>query len=323
MVSRNRFELLRWMLLLGVFAGSCAAQPAPVGKSRLAEALQLHADGRFADAGTVFTELMRDVERSKPDSSFLGQVVDCLAVNEQAMGHYLQAESLLKRALTIAKKTGDNSREADVMTHQAELYMEQRRYADAEPILRQILQSGNGTMQILTLDDLAVISLWKHKYSEAEQLFRKAIGQIETELGPEDPMLTGSLFPLALMIASQRRASEAVDLADRAWQIVQTALPKVGAADMASSLSAMGVVYLRAGRLSQAQSFAQRALEIAENVYGPEHRRLATYLMGYAAVLRQVGNSREAKSLDKRAQTILAQSVRDNPPLAVTVNSLR
>jgi tetratricopeptide (TPR) repeat protein len=329
MLSRNRIGYLRGTALLAACACIAAAQPvvtqpiAGIGKN-LGEAFRLRSEGRYSEAQGIFAELRREAERDQPGTGALAQALDCEALNEQAMGHYLEAERLLHRALAILAKVADDSTVAVAKTHLAELYLEERRPRDAEPLLREAAGNLSGLSLATSLEDLAVVDVWKQKYSEAEQLLRRALNLTEAELGGRDPLLTGSLQPLALVLTLEHRGDEAVELAERAWRIVQAASRPVPPPDRACTLNALAVIYLRAGRPRQALPYAQESLAIAEQLFGPAQPKLAFYLQTNAAVLKQSGQKREAKAMEQRAQAIRVQSARDNPArLTVSVSSLR
>jgi hypothetical protein len=64
--------------------------------------------------------------------------------------------------------------------------------------------------------------------------------------------------------------------------------------------------------MDDAESFYRRALAILEIHDGPDHPDVATTLLNYAGLLRQVKRKGEAQRLEERARAILAS--RTPPP---------
>ena len=330
MVSLQKVRLVRESALVLALACGAAAQTATTNQ-QLDQGAQFRALGQYEQAKTVFTALLHETERLQPESRFLATVLDHLGRTEQGMGNYLDAEKNYNRALVILQRNaGSEATAAEVETHLAEVYQEQRRPLDAEPLLRHAIEVMRSQPKLdavalaVTQTDLAVIRGMQGKHAEAERLLRQALTELETELGREHPFLAAVLCPLTGVLIVEKRFKEAVEPAERMWRLLQSSGTRIGAPDMASALDALGVVYARTGRTAEAESYAKRAITMAEGVYGPEHPRMASYLINYAFVLKHLHRKDEAKSLEQRAQVILAQSARDNPTQhTVSVNALR
>jgi hypothetical protein len=86
----------------------------------------------------------------------------------------------------------------------------------------------------------------------------------------------------------------------------------------------LSVVYFRAGRTVEAESYGRQCITRAEALLGPRNPSLGLYLANYAAVLKQMGRKSEAKEIQQRAGAILAQSAHGNSSgLTVNVDAIR
>jgi tetratricopeptide (TPR) repeat protein len=331
MVSLKKLRPVQGATLVLLLASGAAAQTA-TAVERLAEGEQLRAQGRYAEAHKVFAALLHEAGASQLCSSLMIQVLDNQGRTEHGLGNYVEAESLLKRALSACRKDAspDDREVNQVKIHLAEVYVEERRPDDADPLLRQAAASlRNGPVPDpvslgITYNDLAVACAMRRNWTEAEALLRQALALLEGALGVNDPVLASTLNPLAALMLAQHRYAEAVAPAERAWKILQADAPHIADKDLAGSLDALGVVYWRNGRMREAEACAGQAAAMAEAIYGPDHPYVGYYLANYAAILKQLNRKTEAAKAAKRANAILAQSARDNPTQhTVSVNALR
>ncbi len=323
MVSRNRV-VCAWGLMVLLASAASAGDIA----AQILDGQRLRGRGQYAEAEKIFTQLLKDAD---PGTRTAAVVMDHLALTYQGMGHYLDAEGMFAKSLVIWKKL-DNAKldEANVETHLAELYLEERKPADAEPLLMQAIDTlrampnPDKVALAVNMNVLAVVYAVQQKGDEGERLLREGLRLLEVELGPEHPMVVSSLTPLTGVLLAQHRYSDAVEPAERAWKILRSSAPHIGDPDLASALDALGLVYAHTGRITEAESVAKQAVDMAERVYGPQHPRTARYLKTYASILQQMNRKSEAKALVKRADGILAQSALDNPTQhTVRANSLR
>jgi len=331
MVSLNRVRFAWIAPLVAGLAGAAAAQTVDFDE-RLREGQQLYTQGRYTDAEQLLGAALREAEREQLGSGLVARILDLRGQTEEALGNYVEAENVLNRALAICRQSAapGNTSASAVATHLAELYLVERRPADAEPLLRRSIAAieskgaGNGVPLAVNEADLAVALGQQRKFGEAEHLLREALKLLEAELGPNHPTLVGVLLPLTGVLIAAHRCAEAVEPAERAWQITRAAAPRIGDPDIAATLDTMGLVYWKAGRPQEAEVYSEQAVAVAEGVYGPDQRQLGWYLKNYAGILRQLGRKSEAKALDERAKAILAENARrSSGSRTVDVNALR
>jgi tetratricopeptide (TPR) repeat protein len=308
--------------LSAAFAVTAAAQTNAF--DRLAEAQQLRAQTRFAEARTAFAQLLAG---TAADSRNAAVILDDIGVNELEAGNYAKSEAAFNRSLDILRNSHfDDPILTAVKTHLGELYIAEQRSDDALSLLRQAAAGLRGAIHTnrlalaLTYNDLATVYVLKHKFDEAETLLRQSMAMVETELGPDDIGIIGCLLTLTGLQLAQHRYAEAVGPAERAWQILRSSSESVSRTYQAATFSVLGAVYMHTGRLTEAETFARRAVEIAQAASSPDDPQLAVYLSNYANILRREDRKKDARDAQSRADAILARNSSAESLYGYTVN---
>lgn len=301
-----------WVASLAAALACCASAQTGDSVDMLTTGQHLRAEGHFAEARTAFTALLRNVETDQT-GRLSAVVLDNLAINEQDSGAYTQAETDFNQALGKFHGAKDDAIQLNVKTHLAELYIMEQRPEDAEPLLRhvaaalQTIEHPDHLALAVVYEDLAVAQMMQGKFHDPETLLRQSMALEETELGPKNPKLAGSLLTYATVLTMQHRNANAVGPAERGWQILENTDQPVSKPYRASAMTVLSVIYFRAGRLAEAQSFAQQSVDLGEESLGPYHPRLASYLDNYAYILKHADHKKEAKEVQKRADAIRDQ----------------
>ncbi len=242
--------------------------------------------GRFSEAERYLRRALTEVDLSEPDRALL---LTNLSLVDREAGRMNAAEALLDQAIAIESQTlsPEDGRLLLARAALAELFLMERRYQQAQPMLEELLAAfekhpGRWQQEIATLlGDLGVVRQIQGKNVEAIDLLLRAIAMHEAELGSEHPILLRPLVNLA------------------------RALAEVGKADDA------GAIF-------------HRAVEIAEQRLGPEHPAYSDVLLSYAAFLRSTGHKREAKSLEARSRDARRENARrDGADLIVDASAFR
>lgn len=301
-------------VMAAVLTGSADAQTADFAE-RLLKGQQLRAHDRFAEALTVYQDLLRDVRKEMPDHRFEALVLDNLALDEADSGDYAAAETAFNHGLAaVHAQPADDPILIALKTHLAELYIAEIRAEDAEPLLRQSVAALRGSTSpdhkplAVANEDLAVVCIMRRKLDEPEALLRESQALIENQFGPNDSKLTSGLMTYAGLLTAQRRYGEAVAPAEHAWQILSTCTIHIPKPYLASALSVLSAVYYHVGRAVEAESYALKSVNMAQASLGPQHPRLGFYLANYAVILKTLGRKNEAKAMQKKADEILDQN---------------
>jgi tetratricopeptide (TPR) repeat protein len=160
------------------------------------------------------------------------------------------------------------------------------------------------------------------KYSEAEQLHKKA-GEIEEKgLDPEDLGTAASLTNRAHDLDDQGMYSDAEQLHKRALEITEKVLGPEHP-NTALSLNDLANNLDRQGRYSEAEQLHKRALEIAEETLDPQDPDIATLLNSLANNLDRQSRYSETERLYKRALKIREKVLGpEHPDTALSLNNL-
>jgi tetratricopeptide (TPR) repeat protein len=84
---------------------------------------------------------------------------------------------------------------------------------------------------------------------------------------------------------------------------------------MATLLGNLAVIYRALGQAEQALPLLQRALQIIEAAFGPDHPSMATLLGNLAVIYRDLGQAEQALPLQKRALQITETAQGAEAPL--------
>jgi tetratricopeptide (TPR) repeat protein len=154
------------------------------------------------------------------------------------------------------------------------------------------------------------------KHAQREQLYRKALTQAETTLGPDHPDIADHLGNLALVFHRQGKYEEAEILYQRALPIREKALgaehPKV-----ATVLNNLALLYRDQGRNAEAQRLWERSLAIVEKTFGPQHPKTVLRLCNLADLFYEQGAYDRAEQLYQRLVGILETGPVENRPQVI------
>ncbi len=141
-------------------------------------------------------------------------------------GRYAEAEEHFKAALKEAEKSEpEDPLVARSLKNLALLYAVQRKYAEAEPLLKRSLaiwekaQGPDGPNVASSLDSLAAFYLGQGKYAEAEPFLKRSLAIREKAQGPYGPDVARSREHYAALMHKMGRDAEAEGLEARAKAI--------------------------------------------------------------------------------------------------------
>ena len=250
----------------------------------------------------------------------------------QKQGRNAEAEKHYMAAVAQTLEFGDaDPRRAKSLSYLGLLYYIQKRYAEAEPLLRRaaaVAEAGpmSAEEQATTLDNLGSTYRAQEKYAEAEPVLEKALAIRQKVLSKNDPLLLarGQILANIYMIKEKYREAEAL------LQNAATAREKALGADdpeVASAVHDLALLYDLEARVStnltaneklarqtEAERLYRRAIAIWEKTLGRESASVAIALKNYAGLLRITGRIEEATALEVREKAIRAKNPSDNRP---------
>ncbi len=153
------------------------------------------------------------------------------------------------------------------------------------------------------MNDLAVLSLIKAQYGEAEPLMRRCLVIDEQSYGVDHTVVAIRLNNLATLLKETNRLVEAESLMRRALTIHEQSF---GAehTEVGQFLNNLAALLLDANRLAEAEPLMRRAVAIDEQTYDAEHPSIARRLSNLALLLLATNRLAEAEPLIRRAIAI-------------------
>ena len=161
-----------------------------------------------------------------------------------------------------------------------------------------------------------------NRLDEAEELFRQALGIVETRLGSENPSVATALSNLAAVLRDTRRLDEAEPLIRRAMAINQWSFGPESP-NFATNFRDLGHLLFTASRPDEAEPFMRQALTLNERFWGPDHLNIAGDLNNLAVLLIAINRVDEAQVLSRRALAIYERVMGPtHPDVATTLRIL-
>lgn len=210
----------------------------------LADYARAGADYRRADDILQLTHDPHDLEAQR----LRIRTIRGLASITRALGRHLQAEAMLKEALSLAEQTF-GSKDGDVATA-------------ARP-------SGPRGDVAVALNDLAVHYRHTGSYDKASGLHHRALAIAEHALGPENPQTATILHQLGALEHARGQYAAGERFARRSADI---RLKTVGPdhPQLAADLSMIAAMLDGQGRHDEAEAMRQRAVAIVDHWFGPD-----------------------------------------------------
>ncbi len=200
-------------------------------------------------------------------------------------GQYIQAEPLLKRALSMREQVlGDEHADtASTLNQLAWLYALHGNYQQAEGLLQPALANLERVLGLehpelaTTLDMLALAYLYEGKYAEAEPLLQRALSIREQALGKNHPLVAESLNDLALLYYYQGKYAQAEPLFQQALALYESTRGPEHPETLITHHN-LADLYIKQGKYVQAEPLLQHVLATRERVLGSAHPYTATSL---------------------------------------------
>ena len=158
---------------------------------------------------------------------------------------------------------------------------------------------------------LALVSLKRGQYAEAEKTARSALEISGQVFARNDPVRAHSLNVLAAALEAEDRLKEAEDACRDAIAIGRTHAARE-ALMLGKSLSVLGRVLSKQKRLAEAKTVLSEALEVHRRVLGNDHPEVAELSKVLAGVLEEQGRAEAGQSVSNEVKRIL-QTPTDPP----------
>ena len=270
--------------------------------------------GRYGEAEPAFVEAVGILEHAVGANDIeVASALNNLAVCYKHLARYLEAGPLYQRALVITERArGPFHPDVATIYHNlGGLEHAAGNWSRGEPFARKSVRIRRQALgphhPDVAADKTALAALLdqQEKYAEAERLYRQALAIVERCYGPTHHQVAVNLNNLAAVRHARGDAAEAEQMYRRAISIETARLgprhPKVG-----FTLNNLAVL-LKSRHPEESASLFRRALAIFRRSLGRNHPNVAICLENYASVLRTIGRRKEANTLARRAESILAR----------------
>lgn len=306
--------------------------PAPAQDGSLeklvAAGRQLESEGRFAKAEDLFRAALKQAHEKNAAPLVTAEILDCLAAAFADEAHYVDAERLLREALSITQRVaGPNSNAAATLIwHLAWLYGECGQMEAAEPLLRKyesivVANAPTNPHAAVDLGNLGRIYAFRHSARKALSLFQQAVDILEAQPNPDKTELSRGLLDRAAAFGTLRNFDAAFADIQRVRALLSGSSRTIPALDIDLAVTE-GTVSRDARQFTAAAAAFARAIQVAEASYGGAHPLLAFILTDYARTLRSMGRKKEASAFAERAKRI-SDTNADGRMLGYSITALK
>lgn len=251
-------------------------------------------EGRQEEAEAVFQQVIQGARQNPaPGTEILPAALRDQALILTAKGQYGPAEPLLKEALDLCSKLGDDRPDvADGLVALARLYRAERDDARAEPLLLRaaaIYENNNDPCLAHALEELGLIAITEGKYAIARERLLRTIAIYQKFLSPDHVNVAFAEVGLAEASLGERNYKEAQSMIEHALEIESSRLN--------DSHPELARAHLTAARINEARHRGREAS--ADYRQALEIYRRATTRNNPARVMAEQQYERFSKSFRK------------------------
>ena len=226
-------------------------------------------------------------EESTPE---MAELYSTLAGLYLRLGLGAPARRHYERALTIARRGGDDVRVAETVNALAIAMVQVGELEGAEPYfeealsIRRRLYGAEHEKVSASLNNLALIQHDLGRYPRARALYRRAVELDRRLLGADHVSTATTLSNLALLDYDEGRYTAA---AEEFREVLAVLRARVGPGDLelAEPMQMLALALAEIGDVDAARDFAERSLAVRRRVLGEEHRDVARGLDTWGRVL--------------------------------------
>jgi len=287
------------------------AQAATAALGFLTDLFEISDPGE-ARGNTITAREVLDRGAARIEASFQGQpevqarLLATIGGVYQSLGLYDPAESSLRAALDIRRRSGDPLERAAALDALGMLLRDRAQLDEAAELVREGLalrRTALGDEHIdvaVSLHHLGVVLWTRGEQEEALPLYQEALAMGRRLLPPEDPQLTTFLNGMANVLSSMGRPVEAEPLYR---EILARRRAQYGGDHplVAFALDNLALCLHDLGDLDGAEPLYFEAQEMLYRVYGAEHPEIAQTLDNVAFFLVDKGDYARAEEMTRKS----------------------
>jgi serine/threonine protein kinase len=270
------------------------------------------ARGNSITAREILDKASKEIDPGlSKDPELQAQMMDVMGEVYDKLGLYLQAQSLLTRAVDVRRQVlGPQYLDTLWSMHNLAVVLQHEgRYAEAEKLDRETLEIDRRVMgpehpqTLISMNDLAVVLTLEGRTAEAEKLHRETLDIDRRVLGPEHSQTLTSMHNLAIVLDDESRHAEAEKL-DRETLEIRRRVLGPEHPDTLTSMNDLAVRLYGLGRYADTEKLHRETLEISRRVLGPEHPDTLASMNNLAAALSSLDRYPEAEKLERETVNI-------------------
>ncbi len=268
-----------------------------IGQSYHGLGLYTKAEANFRSAEQIYANA---VGQNHPNTL---AVRHGLALALQSQGHLEEAEKLYSSILS-AGVTGKDfaSVQMDSLHNMAGLYMQQHRFAEAEPLLRKVLQDhlarygAESSETFKVQSNLASLERRMGRFEQSLRDYQQLVTTAEKVLGKEHPVTLGASAGASLVLFQTGKHAEAATLAERTLGQQRKIYGEDHAITLAT-LHNLAEIQSAMGDLLHAKKNFQDAVTRRNRLLGKEAPDSIASTIGLAKVCLKLNHFEEAEAL--------------------------
>jgi tetratricopeptide (TPR) repeat protein len=313
---RRLGRIMSATVISGFFAGVLPAQSPDLDRWRgmISAADQLIGAGHFRDAEQILQAALEQARHLRPVLGSEATTYNNLGTLYWRMHAYDESAAAYQRSLHLWEETG---RPGDrCFQHTANnligMYVESGNLKQAEYHQRALVAprisalNSKGPEFAKVLANLGSIELLKHHDSWASSFYEEALAIWERDAPNASAEMAGALNDLGVSLMRTGETDRAFECNRRAMTMVESI---GGPFDpmLVTVLMNRARLYCLARNCAAAEAPIQRALALAQNLYGQDSPVTAMALSQYSAVLKSCNRKKEALAMNRQARDIGAR----------------
>ncbi len=266
--------------------------------------------GRYAEAEGASTRVLEIVQKTGGGAD-VAAAQYAMGLLYSETGRQAQAVAALQTAVRLLEQQRNPPPGALAMalTSLGNVYLQQSRFHEGEPVLRRALHAaidtyGPGAIETAHVEcGLATLEAARGQSRAAEARWRRVLRILEAKRGPDHPDVGFVLLNLAETVRRPGHYVEAQSLAERGVKLMEAAFGN-GAILVGEALTTLASAISSQGGYSKADPLYRRALAILLRAGDENDLRTAAALTGLAIARAKLGDYAEAEALHQRALII-------------------
>lgn len=166
-----------------------------------------------------------------------------------------------------------------------------------------------------TASNLGTLYRRDGRVEDAEKMYQRALDLVTNVRGLDDPATATCLHNLGELYEYEHRYADAELALESARKIREKHVPD--SAELAQTLSNLGLLYARRGELARAEPFFDRAMSIDSKLFGPKDPRVADDLSNWGMLRWKRGDYKEAEAMLQKVLEIQEGALGPNDPALV------